>query len=310
MKTLICGGIAIDDIRLPGEFYSKVVGGSAIYASLAASLFSPTILSGVVGQDFPKDYLEKLKKKKVDLSNVQYSKLPSFRWKGKYSDDLSGLITTDQRTNAFSEFRLDGLENVAKNCKVVFLSNIDPDIQFNLMKNLPCKVVKMLDSMDLWIVEEREKLKKVLAMTDVFFVSSREARLLVEQESPFLEVVEKIMLLGPKVVVVKKGEHGLTMYGKMGTIAVPSYPLSMAIDPSGAGDSLGGAVAGVLSSIGRFDSSSMATAIVVGNIVASFVVEGISTSSLLDLTKDEVVNRAKTFLSQLPNSVSLQLESL
>lgn len=309
MKTLICGGIAIDDIKFPGEALKGVVGGSAIYASLASAIFVPTIVSGVIGKDFPSDFIVKLAKRNIDISFLQKSSKSSFRWRGQYSDDLSILRTTDQRMNAFSDFKLDGLGNAAKNCKVVFLSNIDPQIQLDLIEKLPSKVIKMLDSMDLWIVEKREVLKKALSFTDIFFVSLNEAKMLVEIEAPILEIVERIMLLGPKVVIVKKGEYGLTMYGKMGTCAVPAYPMATTVDPSGAGDSLGGAVAGVLAKLGRFDSLSMTKALVVGNIVSSFVVEGLSIDPLMTLKRREIINRAKTFLSQLPSS-DLELETL
>lgn len=310
MKALICGGIAVDDIRLPSTMLTGVVGGSAIYGSLASQLFTQTILGGAIGHDFPHDFLEFLKRKHIDISHLVHSKKPSFRWKGQYSEDLSILQTTDQRMNAFEDFKLDGLQHAAKNCGVVFISNIDPSIQLELIQQLPSKVVKTLDSMDLWIVEKREALKRVLRQVDVFFVSMEEATLLVESRGPILAMVEKIMTYGPKTVVLKKGQHGLTMYGRMGTFSIPSYPLAHVVDPSGAGDSLGGAIAGILARLGRFDQDAMKTALFLGNVIASFVIEDYATKALHDITIKEVVNRAKTFLHQLPDEHELLLDQL
>lgn len=311
MKTLVCGGIAIDNIKLPNMTLCNVVGGSAVYASIASSLFSKTILAGIAGCDFPDTFLKKLEKRGIDTSFVEKNKKPSLRWEAIYSKDLSKITVTRQQMNAFEDFRSTSkLEEVFTKCKVVFLSNLDPTIQLEIIKKIPSGVIKMLDSMDLWIVEKREKLKKILPLVDIFLIDEKEASLFIEEDEPPLMIVDKIMSMGPKIVIFKKGEYGLSMYGKMGTISIPSYPLTHVVDPSGAGDALGGAIAGVITKLGRFDKESVTTALFIGSVIASFVVEGYTTERLYTLSLEEVANRSKIFLKQLPNYTNLLLDKI
>lgn len=309
MKTLICGGIAIDDITLPNVKLEGVVGGSAIYASFAASIFTKTILSGIIGYDFPKFFLESLKKRNIDISLVKLSKKPSFRWKAVYSEDLRQIDVTEQKINAFEDFELTN-SSLIKNCKTVFISNMDPAIQLKLVKKLPKRMIKIVDSMNLWIIEKRELLKEVLKFIDIIMIDENEARLLVQDKCPIWELVDKIMLMGPKVIILKKGEYGLTMYGRMGILSLPSYPLTNAIDPSGAGDSLGGAIAAVLAKIGTFDKKSVQTAVFLGNIVASFVVGDYTFNSLKKITLTEVINRSDIYKKQLLQLDKLMIEKV
>lgn len=301
-NTIICGGIAIDDISLPKIKLVNEVGGSAVYASLAASIFCPTLLAGIIGNDFPKEFGEVLKDRGIDTQHIQHSEKPTFRWKGKYTEDLSSITVIDQQLNAYHDFQLDGVVSAARRCKTIFFSNIDPEIQLKIIDKIPKRTIKLLDSMDLWIVEKRDLLIKVLEKVDIFFIGLKEATLLVEEDLPVYEMVNKILSYGPKVVVLKKGEYGLSVYGSFGTLAVPSYPLTHAIDPSGAGDSLGGAIAGVLARVGELNKSNLFASVLLGSIVSSFVVEGYATQSLQQLSLREVINRTKTFLRQLPNA--------
>lgn len=311
MKSLVLGTFAIDDITLPNLQLTKVVGGAASYASLASSLFANTGVGGVAGKDFPVDFINTLKEKNIDISNIQHSELPSFRWKALYSADLNNLETTYQSMNAARNLDINLInEGTSKTTKAVFFSNLDPNYQLQMVEKVPKHVMKLLDSMDLWIVEKREILKKVLKHIDIYFVSEEEARLLLGKSLPIHEVVDEIMRLGPRVVVIKKGRHGLSMYGELGTLSIPSYPLAHAVDPSGAGDSLGGAVTGALARLGKFDFNSVATALFLGSVVASFVVEGYTMDPLITLSLDEVLNRADTYLKQLPSVDYLMLDAI
>ena len=307
MKSFICPTLAIDDITLPDTVLTKVVGGSSTYAALASSLFAPTVLGSIVGNDFPEKYLTFLAKRGVDTRGVQHSKKPSFHWVAKYSDDLHDVKTIKNELNAFEDFRVPPLKKYTKGCYSAFISNIDPDIQLKILKLLPKKTITIIDSMDLWMIEKLPALKKAIKLADIFMVSEPEAEVLVQEKLPLPSLIERLMLLGPKVVIYKRGEHGIAMYGKMGTLIVPSYPLTFAVDPSGAGDALGGAIAGVLSRLGRFDRQSMASAMVLGSIIASFTVEGYGTEGLEQVILPEVINRAKVFLSQLPCEDHLNL---
>jgi len=310
MKTLIYGAIALDDIYFPSTTLKNVVGGSAVYASLAASLFTDATIGGVLGSDFPKEYLKTLRSKQIDLSVLQKSSKPSFYWKAIYSEDLSNLTTLKLDMNALEDFKVDGLKLKASNCKVAFIANIDPDIQLQIMQALPDKTIKILDSMDLWIIEKRKLLEKVLKFTDIFLIGEKEVHLFADGEKMIQSIINKTMSFGPKVVIVKKGEHGMCMYGKLGTLAIPSYPLTYAIDPSGAGDSLGGVIAGVLSRIGSLNEKSIKTALMIGTVVSSFVVEDYVTERLHNLSTDEIRNRLQMFLTQLPNSEKLLVDKV
>lgn len=310
MKSLILGTFNIDDITLPKESLKKVVGGAASYAALASSLFASTGVGGMAGADFPQDFINTLIKKGVDVSNIQRSEKPSFRWKALYSNDLTDLQTTYQAMNASADLDVEKIDGVAAFAKVVFFSNLDPSAQLKMINKVPSHVIKLLDSMDLWIVEKREVLREVLSKVDIYFVSEQEAKLLVGKSLPIHEMVNEIMQLGPKVVVIKKGQNGLSMFGAFGTLSIPSYPMVHVIDPSGAGDSLGGATAGVLARLGSFTFESVATALFMGSVVSSFVVEGYTLEPLIGLTMDEVMNRADMYMKQLPNKDLLLLDRI
>lgn len=310
MKSLILGTFNIDDITLPKQILKEVVGGAASYAGLASALFTRTAVAGMAGCDFPQDFVDKLIAKGIEVSNIQKSDKPSFRWKAMYSNDLNDLETTYQAMNASIDLDADKVGEVIGSTKVVFFSNLDPDLQLKMIEHAPAHVIKLLDSMDLWIVEKRDVLKRVLKKVDIYFVSEQEAKLLIGKSLPIQEMVSEIMRLGPKVVVIKKGRHGISMYGALGTMSIPSYPLSHVIDPSGAGDSLGGATAGALAQLGTFDFESVATALFMGSVVSSFVIEGYTLDPLLSLTIDEVLNRADLYLKQLPSKELLLLDRL
>ena len=289
MKSLILGTFAIDDISLPKQNLKEVVGGAASYAALASTLFTSTSVGGVAGHDFPQEFVNKLVKKGVNVDNIQRSKRPSFRWKALYSNDLVDLQTTYQSMNAAEDLDIEKIDSTSMNvANTVFFSNLDPAVQLTMINKIPEHTIKLLDSMDLWIVEKREILKRVLKKVDIYFVSVQEAKLLVGKSLPIHEMVSEIMQMGPKVVVIKKGHNGMTMFGVFGTLSIPSYPMVNVIDPSGAGDSLGGATAGVLAKLGTFDFESVATALFMGSVVSSFVIEGYTLDPLL-LTMDEVI---------------------
>lgn len=310
MKSLILGTFNIDDISLPGQLLKETVGGAASYAGLASSLFTRTAVAGMAGKDFPLEFIDKLISKGIDVSNIQKSDKPSFRWKAMYSNDLNNLETTYQAMNASVDLNVNKIDEIIGLTKVVFFSNLDPDLQLKMINSVPDHVVKLLDSMDLWIVEKRDVLKEVLKKVDIYFVSEQEAKLLIGKSLPMQEMVNEIMQLGPKVVVIKKGRHGISMYGAFGTLSIPSYPMSHVVDPSGAGDSLGGATAGALAKLGTFNFESVATALFMGSVVSSFVVEGYTLEPLLTLTIDEVMNRADMYLKQLPSHELLLLDRI
>lgn len=310
MKSLVLGAFALDDISLPRVQLTNVVGGAAVYGALASSIFAPTGIGGMVGNDFPSDFIKSLDRHSIDTTNIQKSEEPSFRWKAMYSADLNILQTTYQKMNAARFFDIKALKVKNRPPRVVFLANLDPELQLRMAHQVVPTSTILLDSMDLWIVEKRDLLKEVLKMVDVYFVSEDEARLLVGRTLPVHELIDEIMQLGPRVVILKKGRHGLTMYGELGTISIPSYPLVHVLDPSGAGDTLAGAAAGVLARLGKLDFDSIVTALLLGSTVSSFVVEGYTIDPILRLSLDEVLNRADLYLQQLPNRSNLLFDRI
>lgn len=310
MYSLVIGGIAIDDIQLPHETLTGVVGGSAIYGSLASSIFTPTYLGGVMGEEFPKDFHKRMIDLGIDMSMLQRSKKPSFHWSARYSSDLSTVTTLHQQLNAFEDFKTPNFKDAQSPIAAAFVSNIDPEIQIKILNSLPKKTIKIIDSMDLWVVEKRKQLREAISLADILLINEAEMQLFVPEPIPVVDKVEKMMEIGPKVVIYKRGEYGLTMYGKLGTMTIPSYPLSYAVDPSGAGDVLGGSLAGVLARYHSLTPKAMKTAIVLASIVASYVVEDYVTDGVIDLTLEEVLNRTKLFLTQLPSDEEIDLASL
>jgi sugar/nucleoside kinase (ribokinase family) len=309
-KALFFGTLALDDIELPSIHLEKSPGGSAGYGSMAAALFSPVLVSSVVGKDFPKKYLDLMKSKGVDLSLVQKSAKLSSRWRARYSDDLSDVKTLLREYNAFEDYDPMRLANKVDDVGAAFLSKNDPELQLEIIKLLPEKATVIVESRGAWITEKRAKLIEVLQRADVYYLDEWEASLLVGGDTPVPEMIEKVMHMGPKVVVFKRGEHGLVMYGQKGTMIVPPYPLAYAIDPTGAGDVLGGGVAGVLAKLEAFDDDCMKTALILASITSSFVVEDYATEALHDLNLEEVVNRSRIFLKQLPNESEINMKKV
>lgn len=301
MKTLFYGMLALDDIELPHHELTGSIGGSASYGSLAASLFSPVMLASVIGNDFPKEFVAILNRKGVDTHATQQSKKPSAVWQARYSEDLSEVKTLYREYNAFEDFNPSLLKGRLSDVSVAFLSKNDPDIQSQIIDLLPKDSFVIVESRVTWISGKRHRLSEVLKKADVYFLDEEEAHLLVGRDTPVPEMIEQVMLMGPKTVVFKRGEHGLIMYGKKGIMIVPPYPLAYAVDPSGAGDVLGGAMAGVLCRLGKTGDKEVKTALLIASIVSSFVVEDYGTEALVNLTLDEVLNRTEVFLRQLPD---------
>jgi sugar/nucleoside kinase (ribokinase family) len=308
MNVLVCGSTAFDSIKLPSVTTDNEVGGAGVYASVAASIFAPTRLASSIGIDFSEDFLNVLKGKGVDLSLVQKSNKKTFHWTARYSNDLSECVVVNREFGADADFKPSLLKGKVNDVQVAFLAKIDPKIQLEVISLLPKKTIIIIESAPRWTTTERNILKEVLKRTDVFMVSSEEAGLLVDVEPSVPHLIEQILQMGPKVVVFKKGEFGLTMYGKMGNMVVPSYPFAYAVDPTGAGDVLGGSIAGVLAKLGTFDTPSLKKAVLIGSTMASFTVEDYGLNSLLRVTYEEVINRTKLFLNQLPAAHLLPLE--
>jgi len=293
MAILIVGSAALDTIETNNTKAKDALGGSAIYSSMAASYFSKTSVVAVVGSDFPKKYIDLLKKHNIDVSGITVCKGKTFRWKGKYSCDLNHAKTLDTKLNVFSGFN-PVLSEKHKEIKYLFLANVDPDIQDCVLKLADNSKFVALDTMNLWISTKIKKLKSVLKKTDLLLINEDESKQL-SKEKNIVKSAKIIMKMGPKILVIKRGEFGAMLFYKNDIFSVPSFPLANVKDTTGAGDTFAGGFVGYLSSCGKINFKNLKKAMVYGSIMASFNVESFSLKRNSFLTAKEINGRLKLF---------------
>lgn len=293
-ELAVIGTMAIDSITTPFGEKPAVFGGSASYFSLAASLFIPTAVLAVIGEDFPNEYLEVLKQRGIDVSNVEKQSGKTFAWKGEYKEDLNIAHTLETHLNVLQTF--DPKLTWEKPPRVVFLANIDPELQLKVLDQIRRPKAKLVgcDTMNYWISSKKPQLLKVLARVDLVVVNDGEARQLTS-ELNLVKAAYKIREMGPDIVIIKKGEHGVLLLYKHEFLALPAYPLETVMDPTGAGDSFAGALMGFLASQPEINSKTIHAAIAHGTIVASFTVEGFGPEVLAKLTPASVKERLELF---------------
>ena len=290
---LVVGSVALDSVTTPFGQATEVLGGSATYFSYAASFFTDVKLVAVVGEDFPKAHLLTLKDRGVDLSGLQIARGQTFRWVGEYGFDLNEVRTVDTRLNVFGDFR-PSLSATHKKIPFLFLANIDPELQLEVLRQAERAQLVALDTMNFWIEGKCQALLKVLAEVDVLLINDSEARQLA-REPNLIKAARAILALGPRTVVVKRGEYGALMVSDGSFFFVPAYPMESVLDPTGAGDAFAGGFMGYLAREGRTDLESVRRAIVFGSVMASFTVEDFSLNRLLTLKADEIERRYASF---------------
>lgn len=289
MSILVVGSLALDSVKTPFGTVTDALGGSATYFSLSASIFDKVRLVGVVGRDFPAEYVELLKEKGVNLDGLQEVEGRTFRWKGEYDYDLNEATTLDTQLNVFENFS-PKIPSQYQDTEFIFLANIDPTLQLNVLEQLNSPKLVLADTMNFWIERKKDVLLEVLKNVDIAILNDAEARQLMNE--PNLTIcAKKILSLGPNYVIIKKGEHGSLMISKDSFFSAPAYPLERIIDPTGAGDTFAGGFLGYLSSIGNLNEQEMKKAVIYGTTVASFTVEDFSVNRLIKLTKDEIKKR-------------------
>ncbi len=290
---LVVGSVALDSVTTPFGQAIEVLGGSATYFSYAASFFTEVKLVAVVGEDFPKPHLMTLKDGGVDLSGLQVTRGQTFRWVGEYGFDLNEARTVDTRLNVFADFR-PSLSAAHRKVPFLFLANIDPELQLEVLRQAERPQLVALDTMNFWIEGKRQALLKVLAEVDVLLINDSETRQLA-REPNLIKAARAILALGPRTVVVKRGEYGALMVSDGSFFFVPAYPMESVLDPTGAGDTFAGGFMGYLAREGRTDPESVRRAIVFGAVMASFTVEDFSLNRLLTLKADEIERRYASF---------------
>ena len=294
---LVVGSVALDSIETPFETREDVLGGAAVHFSVAASLFTPVRLVGVVGTDFPDDALDLLRRRQIDIEGLEMVDGPSFRWRGRYHLDMNVRDTLDLQLGVFSAFR-PKLPASYLDSEVVFLANTDPDLQLQVLGQAPSARLAACDTIDHWITEKRSSIDELFSKVDLVFLNEDEARLYAD--TPNLQkAAAKILSRGCRAVLIKKGENGAVVVsrradGSAETFVCAAYPLEEVVDPTGAGDAFAGGVMGVLASNRDFELASLRRATVTGSVLASFNVEGFGPHGLEAVTRDDVAGRLET----------------
>jgi sugar/nucleoside kinase (ribokinase family) len=280
-------------VKTPFGEVSEVLGGSATFFSTAASYFTSVDLIAVVGEDFPQQHLTFLKSRGIDLTGLERRPGATFRWKGEYTHQLNEARTLDTKLNVFETFRPKIPESY-RSPELLFLGNIDPELQFDVLQKLPRPPLVACDTMNFWINGKREALWRVLEQVDILIVNDGEARALGE-DSNLVKVAQKVLARGPKHLIIKRGEYGVLMFTGTQVFGAPAFPLEDVRDPTGAGDSFAGGFLGYLAATGNRSVDAFKQAIIFGSVMASFAVESFSLDRLRILDYKEVQERFRAF---------------
>ena len=290
--VLIIGTVALDTIETPFGRVEKALGGSAAYASFAASFFSRPAIISVIGRDFPNEYLELLRKRNIGLDGLKIED-KTFHWEGLYEFDMNEAKTKKTELNSLENFRAQVPEDY-RGIKYVFLANINPELQLETLKQMRKPEFVVLDTMNFWISHKKKQLIEVIKKVDVLLLNDGEARQLFGTVS-LVKAANEALSLGPRAVIVKKGEHGALLFTKNKHFSAPSYPLEDIKDPTGCGDSFGGAFIGYLAKTKDLREQNFRKAIVYGSVVASHNAEDFSLNRLKKLKMDDIEKRYKEF---------------
>jgi sugar/nucleoside kinase (ribokinase family) len=295
VSILVVGSVFIDSLETPYGSAERTLGGAATYFSVAASFFAPVRMVATVGEDFPPEELEFLRARKIDLGGLEVRAGKTGSWKGRYHEDMNQRDTLALDLGVFSDFqpRLGGEH---KRSQFVFLANIDPRLQESVLDQLGAPGVVGCDTMNHWITGSRSELERLLGRVGLLVINDEEARLL-SGENNIVRAARKLLAMGPKRILIKRGEYGVIQFSAESVFAVPAFPLEEVFDPTGAGDTFAGGLMGEIARSGELSEASLRRAIVYGSVMASFVVEDFGLGRLRDLTHDEIEQRYRQFVS-------------
>lgn len=297
MSILVVGSVALDAIETPFTRVEGVLGGAASYFSTAASLYNQVNLVAIVGSDFPQEHLDFWRQRSVNLAGLQVQEGKTFFWKGRYHMDMNSRDTLDTQLGVYGDFH-PVIPDSYRDSPLVFLANIQPELQLEVLEQVPSSQLTVLDTMELWITTARPQLTEVIKRVDVLLMSEEEVRQYTEQAS-IVTGARQLLGMGLKYLVVKLGSYGALLFGADGTyFSAPSYPLEEVIDPTGAGDAFAGGFLGYLSTVapeadGRYSVDDIKRAVVHGNIIGSFTCGDFSIGGLRNLTIADVAHRYK-----------------
>jgi sugar/nucleoside kinase (ribokinase family) len=291
MSLLVTGSVGIDTVRTPFGYNEDCIGGSAVHFTMGAGIFTDVKFLGVVGEDFPFDLKEIFQGRRVDLSGLEIRKgSKTFRWCGSYQGDMNEARTESVELNVLAEAP-PRIPDSFRDCEYVFLANTAPAMQMELLSQLGSPAFVAADTMNHWIVTANDDLKELLERIDMLVLNDGEARLLTGQQN-LITAAKRILEMGPRFVVIKKGEHGSMMYTRDGDCFIlPAYPTPVVIDPTGAGDSFAGGMMGYLAQSDRVDVISLRNAMVYGTVVASFTIGDFSIYGIRSATREMIDDR-------------------
>ncbi len=295
MSVVVVGSVGLDSIETPSGRADEVLGGSAAYFAVAASYFTPVNLVAVIGEDFPAEARTTLTSPNINLDGLEVGAGRTFRWTGRYHENLNIRDTLDLQMNVVADFA-PKLPEQYRRTPLVFLGNIDPGLQHQVLDQIDGPRLIGCDTISHWIEHERAVLEAVLKRVDVLVINDEEAGML-SGESNVVKAARRILDMGPKTLLIKRGEYGVLLFAPQSVFAVPAYPLEDVVDPTGAGDSFAGGFLGYVAESGDTSEAGLRKAIVYGSVVASFTVEDFSLRRLRALSRDAIEQRYRQFVS-------------
>lgn len=296
-RILVVGSVALDSIRTPYGEVTEALGGSASYFSFSSSHFAPVSMVAVVGEDFPVEHRDALLERGVDLTGLETAAGRTFRWRGEYAAELGHAHTLETQLNVFADFhpRLDASH---RKTPFVFLANIDPDLQLEVLDQMHRPMLTLSDTMNYWIARKPDRVFEVLRRVDVALLNEEEAKALAG-ETHLARAADKLLDRGANAVVIKKGEHGALYHSREERFITPAYPVTALTDPTGAGDSFAGGFIGALARTGRTDGEALRQAMACGTAMASLAIESFSPQRLAGTTPAEIESRVKALHSMV-----------
>lgn len=298
MPLVVVGSVAIDNVETPHDRRDNLLGGSATHFSYAASFFTSVRLVGVVGEDWPQAHTDLLASRGIDTSGLTV--VPggeTFTWTGRYEPNMNDRETLEVELNVFGDFD-PVLPEQYRKAKYVFLANGVPAVQMKVLSQVPGRRLAVADTMDLWIQTARDDLEELLTQLDGLVLNDSEAKLICDTEN-LVKAGHMVREMGPKFVIIKKGEHGAMFFSEHETYVLPAYPTDRVIDPTGAGDSFAGGMMGYLSEQDNFEPQTLKTAMAYGTLTASFNVEGFGLERMLEISRDDIESRMRDYRQML-----------
>jgi len=295
MSLIALGTVALDNIKTASGARRQLLGGSAAHFAMSARLFTHVHLVSVIGEDFPLRHIQMLKRKGIDLTSVIQRQGKTFQWNGEYkSNDFNTAITLATELGVLLNYSPQ-VAHHQRRLPNVFLANIDPDVQLKLLRLMTKPKLVGLDSMNLWIANKRKSLLKLLKKVNLFVANDGEARQLTK-ENNLIKAAKSLRKMGPEMIIIKKGEHGVLFYCDQFTFSFPAYPVERVVDPTGAGDTFAGGLMGHLSRVNRVNEKTLRQAVIYATTIASFNVEGFGVARTASLTLAQVNTRMKKLM--------------